>query len=104
MNIKSIKNELQNILSGTSGYSYDAVIQATTNYLRTSQKASPMAERKHENQGEETAKFVAFLQEMIFYKWMNKRYKIIKKLEATENIHLTYPTYIAFYNHFYLKK
>jgi hypothetical protein len=56
MNIKSIKNELQNILSGKSGYSYDAVIQAVTNHLRT----SPMAEGKYENKGKETAKLVTF--------------------------------------------
>lgn len=60
MNIKSIKNELQNILSGTSGYSYDAVIQATTNYLRTSQRTSPMAESKHENRAKETARLIEF--------------------------------------------
>jgi hypothetical protein len=60
MNIKSIKNELQNILSGTSGYSYDAVIQAVTNYLRTSQRTSPMAESKHKNRAEETARLIEF--------------------------------------------
>lgn len=60
MNIKSIKNELQNILSGKSGYSYDAVIQTTTNYLRTSQRASSMVETKHENRAEETAKLIEF--------------------------------------------
>jgi hypothetical protein len=60
MNIKSIKNELQNILSGTSGYSYDAVIQAVTNHLRTGERTSPMAEGKHENKRKETAKLVTF--------------------------------------------
>ena len=61
MNIKSIKNELQNILSGKSGYSYDAVIQATTNHLRTSQGTSPMAKEKHENKSKETEKLLAFV-------------------------------------------
>lgn len=60
MNIKSIRNELQNILSGKSGYSYDAVIQAVTNHLRTSQRTSPMAEEKHQNKGKETERLIAF--------------------------------------------
>jgi hypothetical protein len=37
---------LLNILSEKSGYSYDAVIQAVTNHLRTSQRISPMAKEK----------------------------------------------------------
>jgi hypothetical protein len=58
MNIKLIKNELQNILSEKSGYSYDAVIQTVTNHLRTSQRTSPMAKAKHENKAKEIAKLV----------------------------------------------
>ena len=49
MNIKSIKYELQNILSGKSGGSYDATIQAITRHLRTGQRTSPVAEKKHQN-------------------------------------------------------
>lgn len=60
MNIKSIKNELQHILSGESGYSYDAIIQAVTSHLRTSQRTSPMAETKHQNKGKETARLLEF--------------------------------------------
>jgi indole-3-glycerol phosphate synthase len=68
MNIKSIKNELQNILSGKSGYSYDAVIQATTNHLRTRERTSPVAEGKHENKGKETARLIDFAMKNDFLK------------------------------------
>ena len=56
MNLKLIKHELQTILSGKSGTSHDAAIQTTARYLRTGQKASPMAEGKHQNKPEETAR------------------------------------------------
>ena len=73
MNIKSIKNELQNILSGTSGYSYDAVIQAVTNHLRTSERTSPMAEGKYENKAKETEKLIAFTTKNdLFYDEINE--------------------------------
>ncbi|MGB0861459.1 MAG: hypothetical protein ACPG19_04615 [Saprospiraceae bacterium] len=55
-----MKNELQNILSGKSGYSYDAVIQAVTNHLRTSQRTSPMAKEKHQNRAKETERLITF--------------------------------------------
>jgi len=60
MDIKRIKYELQTILSGKSGTSHDAAIQTTARYLRTSQKASPMAEGKHQNKPEETTRLIAF--------------------------------------------
>ncbi len=68
MNLKSIKYELQTILSGKSGNSYDALIQTIAHYLRTSQKTGPMAEEKHQNKTEETAKLIAFASENnLFY-------------------------------------
>ncbi len=60
MYLKELKNELQNILSGKSVSSYDAVIQAVASKLRTSQRASPMAEAKHQNRKEETKKLIEF--------------------------------------------
>lgn len=60
MNQKQIKNELQTILSGTSSASYDAVIQAVANHIRTSQRASPMAEEKHQNKSKETKSLIEF--------------------------------------------
>lgn len=63
MNFKLIKYELQNILSGKSGISYDSLIQAITNYLRTSTRASPMAQEKHKNKSEETKKLIDFATE-----------------------------------------
>lgn len=60
MNVSIIKHELQNILSGKSGISHDAVIQTIANHLRTSQRASPMAEEKHQNKSKETKSLIEF--------------------------------------------
>lgn len=68
MNIKSIKYELQTILSGKSGNSYDALIQTIAHYLRTGQRTGPMAEEKHQNKAEEREKLIAFATEnKLFY-------------------------------------
>lgn len=60
MNIKKIKYELQNILSGTNGNSYDALIQTITCNLTNGSKTSPMAETKHQNKEKETRKLIDF--------------------------------------------
>jgi len=60
VNIKSIKYELQNILSGKSGGSYDATIQAITRHLRTGQRTSPVAEKKHQNKEKEKKQLINF--------------------------------------------
>lgn len=60
MNIKSIKYESQNILSGKSGSSYDAIIQAITRHLRTGQRTSPVAEKKHQNKAKEKEQLINF--------------------------------------------
>jgi hypothetical protein len=60
MNLQQTKNELQNIISGKSSSSYDAVIQTVTNYLRSGQRTSPMAEEKHQYKKEETKKLELF--------------------------------------------
>lgn len=60
MNNTSIKYELQNILSGKSGGSYDATIQTITRHLRTSERTSPMAEEKHQNKAKEKEKLINF--------------------------------------------
>lgn len=60
MNIKQTKHELQNLISGKSSTSYDALIQAVSHYLGRSQKTSPMAEEKHQNKNKETKKLIRF--------------------------------------------
>ena len=54
------KYELQNLISGTSSASYDALIQAVTQHLRRGTKTSPVAEEKHENKYQETARLIEF--------------------------------------------
>ncbi len=60
MKLKQIKNELQNLISGKSGASYDAVIQTVASHLRRGKSTSPMAEEKHENKTQETKGLIAF--------------------------------------------
>ena len=60
MNIKQIKYELQNIISGESGASYDALIQTVVSHLRRGKRTSPMAEEKHENKAQETKELIDF--------------------------------------------
>ncbi len=60
MDLNTIKNELQNILSGKSGNSYDATIQAITNFLRTGQRTSPVAKEKHQIKAKETENLLSF--------------------------------------------
>ncbi|HHT22224.1 MAG TPA: hypothetical protein GXZ87_02775 [Bacteroidales bacterium] len=68
-----MRNELQNILSGTSSYSYDAVIQTIARYLRRSERASPTAEEKHENKPKETAKLIEYAKKHnLFYEVLNE--------------------------------
>ena len=73
MNIKQVKNELQNILSGKSSYSYDATIQTITSYLRRSKKASSLVEGKFKNKREETKSLINFATENnLFYNNIKK--------------------------------
>lgn len=68
MNLKSIKHELQTILSGKSGNSHDAIIQAIAHHLRRGQRTGPVAEAKHQNKTEEKAQLLAFARENeLFY-------------------------------------
>lgn len=46
MNVKQTKNELQNLISGEGSASYDALIQAIANNLRSGKRADPVAEEK----------------------------------------------------------
>ena len=54
------KYELQNLISGTSSASYDALIQAVTRHLGSGTKTSPVAEEKHQNKYQETARLIIF--------------------------------------------
>ncbi len=58
MNIKEIKYELQNLISGKSGASYDALIQTVTSHLRSGKRTGPMAEEKHQNKAQETKELI----------------------------------------------
>lgn len=60
MEINQIKYELQNLISGKSSSSYDALIQTTARYLRSGKKTGPMAEEKHQNKTQETEKLIEF--------------------------------------------
>lgn len=60
MDIKQIKYELQNLISGKSGASYDALIQTVASHLRSGKRTSPMAEEKHQNKAQETEKLITF--------------------------------------------
>ena len=60
MNIKQVKYELQNLISGKSGASYDALMQTTASHLRTGKRTGPMAEGKHQNKAQETAGLIDF--------------------------------------------
>lgn len=60
MGVKHIKYELQHLISGKSGASYDALIQAVARHLRSGKRASPMAQEKHQNKGQEIAELIAF--------------------------------------------
>lgn len=60
MNLKQTKHELQNILSGKSGASYNSVIQTIARHLGGSKGAGPMAQEKHQNKHKETKKIIQF--------------------------------------------
>ncbi|MDO5655572.1 MAG: hypothetical protein Q4G27_05480 [Flavobacteriaceae bacterium] len=60
MDVKTTKNELQNILSGTRIIGHDTVIQTIARHLRTGKRTSPLAEEKHQNKAKETEKLIKF--------------------------------------------
>ena len=61
MNITTIKNELQNILSGKSEVSYGESIQAITRYLRESLATSEKIKGTEPNKSEETKKLIDYI-------------------------------------------
>ena len=58
-----IKYELQYLISGKSGASYDALIQTVAHYLRSGKRASPMAEEKHQDKAEEAERLIRFAEQ-----------------------------------------
>ena len=56
MNMSTIKNELQNILSGKSEVSYGESIQAITRYLRESVGTGEETKENESSKSEETKK------------------------------------------------
>lgn len=63
MNVKHIKYELQHLIQGESGASYDALIQTVARYLRSGKRTGPMAEEKHQNKGQEAKRLIEFAEE-----------------------------------------
>ena len=61
MNVLTIKNELQNILSGKSEVSYGESIQAITRYLRESVGTSEKTKKNESDKSEETAKLIDYI-------------------------------------------
>lgn len=72
MNIKQIKYELQHLISGKSGFSYDALIQAVARHLRSGKKASPIAEEKHENKPREAKRLLEFARQSLLIGGINQ--------------------------------
>ena len=60
MNINQVKNELQNILSGKSSQSYEALIQTITSYFRGGKSSGTLVENKFKNKTEETKALVSY--------------------------------------------
>jgi hypothetical protein len=82
MNSKTIKHELQDVLSGKSGSSHDAAIQAVARYLSRSKSAGPMAEEKHQHKAEETEKLLVFAEKNnLFYPQPNEENYIAEGAE-----------------------
>jgi putative ubiquitin-RnfH superfamily antitoxin RatB of RatAB toxin-antitoxin module len=61
MTISTIKNELQNILSGKSEVSHGESLQATTRYLRESLGTSEKIKDNEFNKSEETKKLIEYV-------------------------------------------
>ncbi|MEM9895946.1 MAG: hypothetical protein AAF789_06215, partial [Bacteroidota bacterium] len=60
MDVENTKYELQNLISGKSGFSYDALIQSVSHYLRSGKASGPMAEEKHKNKPQEEGRLIDF--------------------------------------------
>lgn len=60
MAINQTKYELQNILSGKSRQSYDAIIQAISSYLRESKSTSNLVKNQLENKSEEKKRLIKY--------------------------------------------
>jgi hypothetical protein len=61
MDFKTIKNELQNILSGKSEVSFGEPIQAITRYLRESLGTSEKTQKDEPSKNEETARLIDYI-------------------------------------------
>ena len=60
MDVKQVKYELQNIVQGTSGASYDALIQAVAGHLRSGTRTGPKDSGKFKNKEQEAARLIDF--------------------------------------------
>lgn len=71
MDIKIIKDELQDIIQGKSGNSQKTLIQAIASYLGTSQRASTMAEDDKHYKQEETKSLINYIDQNNL--WVNDK-------------------------------
>lgn len=62
MKINQVKNELQNILSGKSSQSYEALIQTITSYIRGGKSTSFVAKDKLKNKSKEAERLLIYAQ------------------------------------------
>lgn len=60
MRSQQIKHELQNVISGESGASYDPIIQTALSHLRASESSSAMAQGKLASKAQEAAQLIGF--------------------------------------------
>lgn len=71
MNIKAIKDELQNIIYGKSEDSQRTLIQTIASYLRASERASNLVKNDKQYKQEETKKLIEFCNENKL--WVNEK-------------------------------
>lgn len=60
MDIKIVKDELQNIIQGKSGFSQGTLIQTVASYIGASQTASPMVKNDKQYKQEETKNLIEY--------------------------------------------
>ena len=69
MRPQQLKHELQNVISGKSGASYDPIIQTALGYLGASTSSGPMAQGKFENKEQEATQLIRFAEEYELRLW-----------------------------------
>lgn len=58
MNINQTEYELQHLIQGKSGASYDALMQTVAHHLKSGKRAGTLVEDKHQNKAQEATKLI----------------------------------------------